>query len=923
MRANLPQTEPVVLAKWEKEGLYRTILCAREKAPVYILHDGPPYANGDIHMGHALNKTLKDFVVRYQILRGKRVPYIPGWDCHGLPIEYALMKELKVSKDQVDVTDFRRKARQYAKKYVGIQRDQFKRLGVLGDWENPYLTLEPGYVTAALRVLAELTQKGFVYRARRPVNWCWSCETALAEAEVEYERHSSPSIYVKFKLDEAACAGLAGQFPALKGKDLFLVIWTTTPWTLMGNVAVAVHPSFSYAVWGRGRKEGWIVLSTPPPGARVLVGESRQLVDGIRGSSLEGLAYLHPFGLRHGKVVLADYVSAEDGTGLVHTAPGFGAEDYATGRKYDLEVLAPVDAQGKFAGLPKEVSEFNGRQVQQANPAVIEKLKASGHLLGVATLEHDYPHCWRCHNPIIFRATDQWFLKIDHENLRQKIREIIWHQVHWIPPEGKDRIGSMVGLRPDWCLSRQRLWGIPIPAVICSGCGEGILEPAVIQRFADAIEKDPEGSDKWFTEPVTAWLPPDFRCRCGSTSFTRGTDILDVWFDSGVSHRGVLQRRKELSYPADLYLEGSDQHRGWFQVSLITAAALDGAAPYRSVLTHGFVVDGQGRKMSKSLGNVIAPQEVIASTGADVLRLWVASSDYKEDIRLSKEILGQVADLYRKIRNTIRFCLANVSDFEPAGPPDFSRLEKIDRWALSRLHALAEEVTAAYDQYAFHRVVKAIHEFCAVEMSNFYLDVVKDRLYTFHPKNPQRLSAQTAIRTIADVLIRLAAPLVPVTASEAWEALHRAGAPPVQMSNWPAADTLPPRDAELEKTWEELLRLRDEIMKSLEKARQQEIIGDSLEAEVEITVRDEKQWEFLKAHEQEAAAACIVSGLRLVKGSAPGGEPISIHVRRAAGEKCQRCWMRLPTVGRSAQHPALCHRCVENIAKPSFSAGKL
>ncbi|MBI3318723.1 MAG: isoleucine--tRNA ligase, partial [Candidatus Omnitrophica bacterium] len=672
MRGALAESEPKILERWEKEGLYGKILESRKGAAPFILHDGPPYANGDIHMGHALNKILKDIIVRYQSMRGRRAPYVPGWDCHGLPIEYALMKELQITKHQVKIGDFRREARKYAKKYVGVQREQFKRLGVMGDWENPYLTLEPGYVAAELKALSRLAQAGFVYRARKPVNWCWSCETALAEAEVEYEEVPSYSIYVKFALTPESLRKLDPHRAWLE--RVSLVIWTTTPWTLMGNVAVAVNPSAEYLLVRRTTahgEEGLIVASQLS--GFLLQGVEEPDLEKLlhvfkRGEELEGLTYGHPFLQRTGQVVLADYISLDEGTGLVHTAPGFGAEDFATGKKYDLDLLAPVDSQGKFTGLPKEVAQLNGKQVQEANPEVIRLLGDA--LIKEGKVEHEYPHCWRCRNPIIFRATDQWFLKIDHQDLRQKLLEAAQGQIEWIPPVGKERMTGMLKSRPDWCLSRQRLWGVPIPAVICSSCGEGILAPEVIENFAKVVETDPQGSDRWFTEPAENWLPPGFSCpKCKGNSFKPGTDILDVWFDSGVSHEGVLRKRQGLNFPADLYLEGSDQHRGWFQVSLITSVALNGRAPYKGVLTHGFVVDGEGRKMSKSLGNVIAPQEVVSKMGADVLRLWVASSDYREDVRLSQTILSQVAETYRKIRNTIRFCLANLSDF-PFREPD-------------------------------------------------------------------------------------------------------------------------------------------------------------------------------------------------------------------------------------------------------------
>lgn len=928
MRANLPQTEPAVLARWEQEGLYAKALARRKEAALFLLHDGPPYANGDIHMGHALNKILKDIIVRYRALQGARAPYVPGWDCHGLPIEYALMKELKVTKHQVDVLEFRRKARAYALKYVDIQRGQFKRLGCWGDWEHPYLTLDPGYVAGTLRALKALVEKGYVYRARKPVNWCWSCETALAEAEVEYESHTSPSIYVKFKVEGK---GLGLDLPT------YLVIWTTTPWTLMGNVAVAVHPEAAYAVCRVGPGEAWVVAENLTQGLLSKLTNERTDIQGrLPGRKLEGLAYQHPFGLRQGRVVLADYVTLKEGTGLVHTAPGFGAEDYATGKKYGLEVLAPVNARGRFEGLPQPVQAFNGVQVQQANDEIVRNLDGSGHLLKAGRLEHPYPHCWRCHNPIIFRATDQWFLSVEHKQLRGRLLEAVAGQVRWIPPEGKERMAGMLKTRPDWCLSRQRLWGIPIPAVVCKGCGEGILDPRVIEAFARAVEKGPAGSDRWFSEPVEAWLPQGFSCtngKCRKTEFQPGTDILDVWFDSGVSHASVLERRQELAYPADLYLEGSDQHRGWFQVSLITAAALKGTAPYRAVLTHGFVVDGQGRKMSKSLGNVISPEEVVSSKGADVLRLWVASSDYREDIRLSKEILDQVAETYRKIRNTLRFCLANVGDYTPS-----PGLDGMERWVLSKLGALVEEVTAAYDECAFHRVVRAIHEFCTVRLSNFYLDVVKDRLYTAAPDDPKRRGIQTALFALAETLLRMLAPLLPITTEEAWAALHPLPSSPlphgegsgeggfkrgghaegaaasVHLTDWPDPKAFP-RDLPLEQDWDRLLGLRDRAMKALEEARAAGTIRDALEAELVLAVGEEPLWRFLEPRQAELASACIVSALRLEKVRCAGVQGVAFTVRKAPGTKCQRCWMRLPTVGQAPQHPSLCHRCVAVLSR--------
>lgn len=654
--------------------------------------------------------------------------------------------------------------------------------------------------------------------------------------------------------------------------------------------------------------------------------EKEDILLELDGKQLEGLEYEHPFGIRKGRVVLANYVSSEEGTGLVHTAPGFGTEDYVTGKRYGLEVLAPVDAQGRFTGLPKEVASFNGLHVQrEASKRIIEELKPSGIIphWGQYGYKHQYPHCWRCHNPIIFRATDQWFLKIEHEGLRDRLLQAVDKEVKWTPSFGRERMTGMIKTRPDWCLSRQRLWGIPIPAVTCASCGEGTLEPEVIEKFAAAVEKDPEGSDRWFTDPVSSWLPDNYSCKCGSNQFDPGADILDVWFDSGVSHRGVLKRRSELVYPADLYLEGSDQHRGWFQVSLITGTALDGRPPYKGVLTHGFVVDGDGRKMSKSLGNVVAPQEVISKMGAEVLRLWVAGADYAEDVRISPVILEQVSETYRKVRNTVRYLLANVSDFPPeeqAGAAQNAR--GMDRWLLCELHKLTVEVTTAYEEFAFHKVVKAVHEFCTVKLSNFYLDVVKDPLYTCHPKDPRRLSIQRALWVTARTLVRLLAPVLPVTAEEAWGALGGqigTGYVPgpeggsVHRVPWPEIEELPV-DGQLQLKWGRLLLWRDEVMKKLEEKRAAGLIGEALEAELEIAVRDPVVLKLFEESREEFAAACIVSGISVRKGEGNGPDP-DIQVKKANGVKCQRCWKRLAGVGESAEHPTLCAPCVGVLQK--------
>jgi isoleucyl-tRNA synthetase len=914
MKGNLPQTEPKILAAWQRMGLYAQILTQRAEGPIYILHDGPPYANGDIHMGHALNKVLKDFIVRFKILRGHRAAFVPGWDCHGLPIEYALMRQLGVNKHEVDVVAFRKQARAYALRYVDLQREQFKRLGCLGDWDHPYLTLDSRYVAQALYALADLAEAGYIYRDRKPVNWCWSCETALAEAEVEYEPHRSPSIAVKFRLLEESAKRLGVESAGLNPRQIFLVIWTTTPWTLVGNVAVAVHPEFRYALYPVGSSgEGWIVLETV---AEPLANELSQagllkgrVIQSFLGSQMEGWTYHHPLWDRQGRVVLADYVSDREGTGLVHIAPGFGAEDHATGKAYGLHVLAPVDERGRFVGLSEGLEALNGKQVQSANPQIIQRLKTVDALVWAGSIEHSYPHCWRCHEPIIFRATDQWFLSLEHRGLRKRLKEVVMNEVRWIPGAARERMLGMLKDRPDWCLSRQRLWGIPIPAVMCKGCGEGILDPEVVRRFAKAVEEDPEGSDLWFTEPVGRWIPPGWVCpRCGGNDFQPGRDILDVWFDSGISHRSVLDGRSELRFPADLYLEGSDQHRGWFQVSLITAVALRHLAPYRAVLTHGFVVDGEGRKMSKSLGNVIAPQEVVAQYGADLLRLWVASSDYAEDIRLSERILAQVAEMYRKIRNTWRFCLANLFDYDPTEPFPYPSMQELDRWALSVLATLVRQVTQAYEDHAYHRVCRLVHEFCTVTLSNFYLDVLKDRLYTYPPNDPARRSAQAALFQLVRTLIIVMAPILPMTAEEAWAALPFKQRPihSVHLEDWPLAEGMF-RDEQAESVWNRLIPLRDRAMKALEEARMAGKIGDALEAVLELEVGD-GWWELLNPRQSEFADACVVSGLVLKRGPSAS---LTISVHKAQAAKCERCWKRVPSVGQSLEHPNLCGRCVD------------
>ncbi len=756
MKAGLAQKEPNFLKKWDDEGLYQKIREKSKGKKTFLLHDGPPYANGNIHIGHALNKILKDIIVKSKTMQGLDALYVPGWDCHGLPIEHALLKEMGKDKSQVDCVEFRKKAHEYAMKYVGIQREQFQRLGVLGEWNNPYLTLDPEYEYWILRSLSELTKRGYVYRGLKPVNWCFDCETALAEAEVEYEDHTSPSIYVKFEVKNPESVGLS------KNKKVFLLVWTTTPWTLLANVAVAVHQDFNYSFVDTEKE----ILICEENLSRVLLSNSDYLVSvKKKGKDLTNLRYIHPFGkFVKCAVVTADYVTKEDGTGLVHTAPGHGQDDFQTGLKYGLEILMPVNDRGVFTddGAP-----FTGKHVFKANPEIIEDLKNRGLLFDTKNITHSYPHCWRCKKPIIFRATKQWFININHNNLRQKLGDIVKNNIQWIPDAGQERMLGMIKTRPDWCLSRQRYWGVPIPALACEGCkGEHKLYVEVIEHFADMVRK--EGTNIWFEKEIAQLLPKGFKCpACGGTHFQKTKDILDVWFDSGVSHQAVIKGKLKMPLPVDLYLEGSDQHRGWFQSSLIPGVCIENKAPFKSVLTHGFVVDGQGRKMSKSLGNVISPLDIIKNSGADILRLWVASSSYHEDIRISKENLDQLSDAYRKIRNTFRFLLGNLNGFDPDKDElSYENLLSLDQLALYNLSTAIKDIYGYYEQYDFAKVYKALYAFCNESLSSFYLDILKDRLYTSAPQSKERKSAQSVLYHILDYLVRILAPLMAFTSEE-------------------------------------------------------------------------------------------------------------------------------------------------------------
>ncbi|MGE5190724.1 MAG: isoleucine--tRNA ligase [Gemmatimonadota bacterium] len=906
MRANLTQREPEILARWEKAGLYRRMVAARRGNGKFVLHDGPPYANGHIHIGHALNKILKDVIVKYRSMSGAWSEYVPGWDCHGLPIEHQVDKDLGRTKEAVSTAEKRRLCRAYAAKFIDIQREEFKRLGVLGDWENPYRTMTFDYEAGILREFGRFVERGAVYQGTKPVYWCVTCRTALAEAEVEYADHASPSIHVKFPLVDPP----ERIHPSLAGKKVFLVIWTTTPWTIPSNLAVALHPDFPYVALEAGGEvyvvaEGLADRFVEETG---LAGARRLATFGSAG--LERLRCRHPFLDRDSIVVLADYVTLDAGTGCVHTAPGHGREDYETGLKYGLDIYAPLDDAGRFTA---EVPFFAGMQVFDANPRVNEKLAEVGALLKEGRVSHAYPHCWRCKSPVIFRATKQWFISMDRTGLRDQALAAI-RTVTWIPAWGRERIEGMIANRPDWCISRQRAWGVPIAVFQCEGCGGHLLDRKLIDSVAGFFER--EGADAWFDRDAAELLPPGTSCpSCGGTAFRKETDILDVWFDSGVSYACVCEGKENLGVPVDLYLEGSDQHRGWFHSSLLAAAGTRGAAPYRAVLTHGFVVDGKGEAMHKSRGNVVAPEQIIRKHGAEVLRLWVAAEDYRDDIRISPDILERLTESYRKIRNTIRFLLGNVGDFSPERDAvPYGRMEEMDRYALVLFHRLARKVRDAYESYEFHVIFHAVNNFCSVDLSSFYLNVLKDRLYCEGADAPARRSAQTAMFEICRGLLELVAPVLSFTAEEAWGHLPAFPGKPdsVFLSGMPEPKELPDADR-IAAVWERILALRAEIAQPLEAARREKRIGSDQDALV--TVSPGPFADLFASHGRQIRDVLVVSGVVAGEVSEPDAyrsaayPGLAARVDKAPWGRCARCWNHDPAVGTVASAPALCARC--------------
>lgn len=902
MRASLPENEPKIKERVFDKDLYKKILKKNEGHTPFVLHDGPPYANGEIHIGHALNKILKDTIVRYKNLQGYYTPYVPGYDTHGLPTEKRAIQVLGLNRDEIPVSKFRDTCRDFALGFVEKQTEGFKRLGVLGDWEEPYITLKPEYEARQIGVFGEMFKKGYIYKGLKPVYWCTDCETALAEAEIEYKDCDTTSIFVKFKVTDSK-----GKFDE---KDTYIVIWTTTPWTLPGNVGITVGGEYEYSIVDVGT-EKLIMATALVESVMKQAGISEyKTVGTLEGTDLEGVLCKHPFLDRTSRVVLGSddtiVVELDTGTGAVHTAPGYGKEDYLCGLKNGLDIVVCVNGKGYQT---EEAGPFAGEYYAKSNDSIIKWLEDNHFLLSKETINHSYPHCWRCKNPIIFRATDQWFASVD--KFRDKTIEEI-KKVNWVPAWGEDRITSMVQERADWCISRQRTWGVPIPMFYCKECGKEYITDESIKRIQELFRE--KGSNAWFDLTEKELMPDGATCpECGCKEFKKETDIMDVWFDSGTSHQGVLVERG-LPYPADLYLEGADQYRGWFQASILTSVAVNGIAPYKEVLTHGWTVDGEGRKMSKSLGNGISPQDVIKEYGADILRLWVLASDYKTDVSLSKEILKQISESYRKIRNTARYILGNTSDFDPEKKVAYKDLLEIDKWALLRLNKLIRECTESYDKYDFHAAYHAINQFCVTDMSNFYLDIIKDRLYTSKTDSVERRSAQTVMYEILDALVKILAPMTCFTAEEIWSYMKHTKQEQfesVMMSFYPKVKE-EYEDQELAEKWEKIVELKVLVAKKLEEARAEKVIGHSLNAKITLYA-DGKEYDFLKSVEPMLETVFIVSALAIEKNSRKEDEKIGVKVEVAPGQKCERCWMYSETVGEDKEHPTICHRCSENL----------
>ena len=906
MRGALPQREPGWVKDWQDKQLYHKMIKNNEGKPLYILHDGPPYANGDIHLGTALNKVLKDFIIRQKNMSGYQALYVPGWDTHGLPIELKARKKAGVTSD-ISPVELRKICKEFALHYLDIQRSQFMRLGVLGEWENPYMTLKPEFEAKQIEIFGNMAQKGYIYKGLKPVYWCPDCNTALAEAEIEYEEDPCFSIYVKFavKDDQGKLSKLG-----IDVSKTYFVIWTTTTWTLPGNMAICLGPEYEYcAVKANG--EYYIMAKELAPAAmKAAKIEDYELIGSVTGKELEYIVCQHPFLDRDSLVIVGDHVTLDSGTGCVHTAPGHGVEDFEVCVNHypQIQIVVPVDSVGK---LTKDAGEFAGLTTDEANKAIAKKLEETGNLFAVEKIVHQYPHCWRCKKPIIYRATEQWFCSVE-DFKADAIREI--EKIKWYPSWGEGRIKNMVTDRSDWCISRQRLWGVPIPIFYCEECGEAHIDDASIKAVSELFRK--EGSDAWWTHEASEILPAGTKCKkCGCEKFRKETDIMDVWFDSGSSHAAVLMEHPGLQWPADLYLEGADQYRGWFQSSLLTSVAWKGVAPYKAVCTHGWVVDAQGKTMHKSLGNGIAPEEVTDKFGADILRLWVASSDYHSDIRISNDILKQLSEVYRKIRNTARYILGNLYDFNPdTDSVADDQLHELDRWALARMDEVAKECNEGYEEFDFHQVYHAIHNFCTIDLSNFYLDIIKDRLYVEKPDSVSRRAAQTAIYRILRDMTLVFAPILAFTCEEIWANLPKSSDhnPEACVFNEMPKGKAGDETAEFMAKWERIRKIRDEVNKALENARNQKTIGKSLEAQVTLKA-DGELYAFLKENEAVLEPVFIVSKVVLEQGAAAQTtaetEGLEVTVSKAHGEKCERCWAYSDTVGKDEKHPTLCARC--------------
>jgi len=905
MKGNLAAREPEFAKKWEDENLYKKLVESRKEKPKYILHDGPPYANGNIHMGHTLNKVLKDIVVRYRFFKGLNAPYVPGWDCHGMPIEHKVMEKLGSKAEKMSKLEIREKCHEYAMRFVELQKQQFKRLGIMGDWENPYLTLNKDYEDKMVDIFWEMYEKGLIYKGLKPVYWCSSCATALAEAEVEYDKHTSPTVFVKFKVKESL------GIKALEGASF--VIWTTTPWTLPANVAIALHPDYEYSVMKSGSEKYIVAKKMIPDFAeKAGIGKYEEIFS-ARGSELEKTVCIHPLVERDSLVINAGYITLETGTGCVHIAPGHGHDDYISSLKYNLPILNPVDNKGRFTS---EFAPMEGEYVFKANAGIIEMLKEKDALLGTEEIEHSYPHCWRCKRPIIFRATNQWFISMEKNGFRQQaLKEV--EKVEWLNEWGKERIKKMIEGRPDWCISRQRSWGVPIFVFSCLGCGESVVTKEMIEKIHMLIKK--EGSDGWFRHSAAEILEEKAVCpKCGSKELEKENDIFDVWFDSGVSSFAVLENYEELEWPADLYLEGSDQYRGWFQSSLLAAVGYKGAAPYKSVISTGWVVDGKGRAMHKSLGNVIDPMDLIKKGGADLLRLWVSSEDFKSDQPISDEIMARVTDGYRRIRNTFRFMLGAVNDFEPKEAAAYEDMLSIDKYALHRLQELVDTVDICYSAFEFHKVYREYTNFCSIFLSSFYFDIIKDRLYTFKSSGRERRSAQTVVYKMLVKLSKIIAPVLVFTCDEVWQFMPEAlkGREHIQYEVWDdkKEKMLKREDAD---DWKIIMKLREAVLKKLEEHRSSGIIKHPYEARITLKYESEKLDRILKKFSRDEIerifiVSSVVYGNAELK-AAEWDDGLEIQVRKSEEKKCARCWRYVETTGKNSAFPDLCGRCVDNL----------